>query len=151
MLRGACYDGEWQPPYAPFAEAIIEYAHHTEPAEFAAALGKRASIIARIAPALHESVEGISEPAQLDKEDERFRLFDAVAQFFIAISQRSPLLLLLDDLHWADRGTVAMLSHVAHFVPANPFLLLGAYRDAEVDRKHPLTTALAAMSRTRNF
>ena len=69
-------------------------------------VGETRSIPARIAPGLRESLDGISEPAPLDKEDERFRLFDAVAQFFIALSQRAPLLLVLDDLHWADRGTV---------------------------------------------
>ena len=58
---------------------------------------------------------------------------------------------MLDDLHWADRGTVAMLSHVAHFVPANSIFLIGAYRDAEVDRKHPLADALAGISRLSNF
>ncbi len=151
ILRGACYDGEWQPPFAPFAEAIAEYARHADAAEFAAVLGKRGSIIARIAPALRESLGEVTEPAALHKEDERFRLFDAVAQFLIALSHRTPLVLVLDDLHWADRGTVSMLSHVAHFVAANPILLLGAYRDAEVERKHPLTAALAGLSRVRNF
>ncbi len=151
VLRGACYDGGWQPPYAPFAEAIGAYAHHADPVEFAAVLGRRASIIARIAPSLRESLHHVSEPAPLDKEEEHFRLFDAVAQFLIVLSQRVPLVLVLDDLHWADRGTVAMLSHVSHFVPANSILLLGAYRDAEVDRKHPLTAALAGISRSRNF
>jgi hypothetical protein len=49
-------------------------------------------------------------------------------------------------LHWAERGTAAMLSHLSHFVPANPILLLGAYRDAEIDRAHPLSAALAGIS-----
>src|SRR5277367_494834 len=79
------------------------------------------------------------------------RLFDAISQLAIAISRRTPLVLILDDLHWADRGTVAMLSHVAHFVSGNSILLIGAYRDAEVDRKHPLSVALLSISRQRNF
>ena len=90
VLRGACYDGGWQPPYAPFAEAIGAYAHHADPVEFAAVLGRRASIIARIAPSLRESLHHVSEPAPLDKEEEHFRLFDAVAQFLIVLSQRAP-------------------------------------------------------------
>ena len=69
----------------------------------------------------------------------------------IAVSQHRPLVLILDDLHWSDRGMMAMLSHVAHFVPGNPIFLIGAYRDAEVDRKHPLSGALAILSRLRNF
>ncbi|MGO9452458.1 MAG: ATP-binding protein [Candidatus Binataceae bacterium] len=151
LIRGACYEGEWQAPYGPFAEAIIDYARHVEPVELAAALGKHASILVRVAPALRELVPNIAEPAPLDKEEERFRVFDAVAQFLIAASQRAPLVVVLDDLHWADRGTVAMLGHVAHFVPANSILLIGAYRDAEVDRKHPLAGALAGIGRLRNF
>ena len=151
VLRGACYDGEWQAPYGPFGEAIVDYARHTDRTEFAAVLGQRASIVARIAPALRELVGDISEPAALDKEEERFRVFDAVVQFLIAVSQRAPLVLVLDDLHWADRGVAAMLSHIAHFVSSNRILLIGAYRDAEVDRKHQLAGALAGIGRLRNF
>jgi class 3 adenylate cyclase/tetratricopeptide (TPR) repeat protein len=151
VVTGVCYDGEWQAPYGPFAEAVVECSRRLQPAEFAAALGKRAQIIARIAPALNEILGDVPEPPPLDKEEERMRLFDAIAQLLIAISRRAPLVLILDDLHWADRGTVAMLSHVAHFVSASPILLIGAYRDAEVDRKHPLAVALLGISRQRNF
>ena len=150
FLQGCCYHGEWHPPYGPFAEAILKYSREA-PREFVEAIGKRASIIARIAPALHDSLPDIPEPVSVDKEEERFRLFDAVSQFLIALSQRKPVALVLDDLHWADRGTVAMLSHIAHFVPAHPILLIGAYRDAEVDRKHPLSGALVGLGRMRNF
>ena len=151
VLRGACYDGEWQRPYGPFAEAIIEYARHAQPTQLAAALGNSAPIIARIAPALREQLGDIPEPAALDKDEERFRLLDAVSQFLIGVAQHTPLVLVLDDLHWADRGTVGLLSHVAHGVPANPMLLIGAYRDAEVDRMHPLSRAIVTIRRLPNF
>jgi class 3 adenylate cyclase/tetratricopeptide (TPR) repeat protein len=150
VLQGSCYDGEWHPPYGPFAEAILGYAREA-PDRFTDAIGKRAPILARIAPALHDTLGDIPEPVAVDKEDERFRLFDAVAQFLIAVSQHKPLVLILDDLHWSDRGVISMLSHVAHFVPEYPILLIGAYRDAEVDRKHPLSGALASLSRLRSF
>jgi class 3 adenylate cyclase len=151
VLTGVCYDGEWQAPYGPFAEAIVDCSRWLEPAAFAAALGKGAPILARIAPALNELIANIQEPFALDKEEERVRLFDAVAQFLIAISRRTPLVLILDDLHWADRGTVAMLSHVAHFTASNAMMLVGAYRDAEIDRRHPLAGTIATMSRQQCF
>jgi class 3 adenylate cyclase len=151
VLHGSCYDGEWQPPYGPFAEAIANYARHAAPAELAAALGNYAATLARIVPGLRERVGGVSEPAPLDKDEERFRLLDAVSQFLIALSRKAPLVLVLDDLHWADRGTVGLLNHVAHIVNANPMLLIGAYRDAEVDRMHPLARALATVRRLPNF
>ncbi len=150
VLHGSCYDGEWHPPYGPFAEAILGYARQS-PKEFADVIGKRAPILARIAPALHDAIGDIPEPAAVDKEDERFRLFDAVSQFLIAVSQKAPLVLILDDLHWSDRGVISMLSHVAHYVPEHSILLIGAYRDAEVDRKHPLSGALASLTRLRSF
>jgi predicted ATPase len=119
--------------------------------ELVAALGRNASTIARIAPALRERLGDIPEPASLDKEEERFRLLDAVTQFLISVAQKAPLVLVLDDLHWADRGTVGLLGHMAHNVTSNPILLIGAYRDAEVDRMDPLTRAVAAIRRLPNF
>src|ERR1700689_1307654 len=147
VITGACYDGEWQAPYGAFAEAVIDCSRRLQPAEFSAALGKYGPIMARIALALNETLGDVQEPPPLDKEEERVRLFDAVSQFLIAISRQAPLVVILDDLHWADGGTAAMLSHVAHFAPANPILLIGAYRDAEVDRRHPLATTVGAISR----
>ena len=149
VLRGACYDGEYQRPYGPFAEVLVEYARKADPDELKL-FNRSAPLLARIAPALREHLKDIPEPVALDKEDERFRLFDALSQFLIGVSQQRPLVVLLDDLHWADRGTVAMLGHVAHFVPANAILLIGAYRDAEVDRNHPLMGAVASIRRLRN-
>jgi predicted ATPase len=114
-------------------------------------LGERASILARIAPSLRDQVANLAEPVALEKDEERFRVFDAMSQFLIAAANNTPLVVVLDDLHWADRGTVAMLSHVAHFVPDHRILLVGAYRDAEVNRKHPLTGALGGIRRLRDF
>jgi class 3 adenylate cyclase/tetratricopeptide (TPR) repeat protein len=147
VLRGACYDGEWQPPYGPFAEFIGNYAREAENADLKEVIGNGAPTLARIAPALHRKLSDIPEPAALDKDEERLRLLDSVSQFLIALSRRAPLVLVLDDLHWADRGTVGMLNHVAHFTGANPILLIAVYRDAEVGPTHPLSAAVAAMRR----
>ena len=151
VIQGACYDGEWQPPYGPFAEAIADYARHAPAAELTAALGSYTSTLTRIVPSLRRRVGDVSEPATLDKDEERFQLLDAVSQFMITVARHSPLVLVLDDLHWADRGTVGMLSHVANHVGAHPILLIGAYRDAEVDRMHPLARAFATMRRLPDY
>jgi len=151
VLRGACYDGEFQPPYGPFAEVIVEYARSASPEEVNAVFGACAPTLARIAPALRRYLGDLPEPPELGKEEERFRLLDAVAQSLIAISEMNPLVLIFDDLHWADRGTVAILNHVSHFVPSHRILLLGAYRDSEVGQRHPLSGALAGIRRLRDF
>ena len=60
---------------------------------------------------------------------------------------RTPVVFVLDDLHWADKGTLAMLRHVARFAPQHRLLLLGTYRDGELDAQHPLADALGALYR----
>src|SRR5262249_31939260 len=78
---------------------------------------------------------------------ERLRLLDAVSQLLIAASERAPVVLVLDDLHWADRDTIAMLRHVARAVSQHHLLVVGLYRDVELDRQHPLADALGALRR----
>ncbi|HEY8172259.1 MAG TPA: AAA family ATPase [Dehalococcoidia bacterium] len=147
VLRGRCFEGEWTPPYAPFAEAIADHATAAQRDELAKDLGYGAAAVARIAPAIRDALPGVGDAPALQPDEERFRLLDAVSQFLIALSERQPVLLMLDDLHWADRGTIAMMRHVARFAPKHRILVLGAYRDVELDRQHPLADALSALRR----
>ncbi len=148
---GRCYEGEWAPPYGPFAEVIEEYARSAEPEALREDLGLGAGPVARLVSSLRERLPDIPEPVPLQPDEERFRLLDAVSQFLIAASQRAPVVLVLDDLHWADKGTIAMLRHVARFAPRHRILLLGAYRDVELDRRHPLSDALGVLHRETNY
>src|SRR5207244_5141211 len=107
--------------------------------------------VARIVPGVRTRLPDISEPVALQPDEERFRLLDAVAQFLIAVSVRAPTIVVLDDLHWADKGTIAMLRHVARFAPRHRLLLLGTYRDVEVDRQHPLAEVLGTLRRETNY
>ncbi|HEY7268591.1 MAG TPA: AAA family ATPase, partial [Dehalococcoidia bacterium] len=147
VLWGRCFEGDYQPPYGPFAEAVAEYARAVSPEELRSDMGYGAAALARLAPDLRTALPDLPEPEPLQPDEERYRLLDAVAQLFIAAAKRAPLVLVLDDLHWADKGTVAMMRHVVRFAPSNRMLVLGAYRDVELDRQHPLADALAAMPR----
>ena len=151
VLWGRCYEGEWAPPYGPFAEAIADHAHNVEPEELRQNLGFGGPPLARLVSALRERLSDIPEPVPLQPEEERFRLLDAASQLLIAISQRAPLVVVLDDLHWADGGTIAMLRHTSRFVSRNRILMLGAYRDVELDRRHPFADALGALRRESPF
>src|SRR5438876_5447798 len=147
VLPGRCYEGEWAPPYGPFVEAIEAYARAVTAEELRADLGYGAPPLARLIPSLRERLPGIAEPAPLPADEERFRLLDAVSQLLIAASERAPILLVLDDLHWADRDTIAMLRHVARAVARHRMLVLGLYRDVELDGQHALADALGARRR----
>ena len=147
VLWGRCYDGEWAPPFSPFAEAIKQYAESLGPEALRLGLGTNAGVLARIVPALYERVGDIAEPPTLPAESERYRLLEAVSELIASLTAQAPLVLVLDDLHWADNGTIAMLRHVARTAKGQRLLILGAYRDIELDRQHPLAAALADLRR----
>jgi class 3 adenylate cyclase/tetratricopeptide (TPR) repeat protein len=147
MLWGRCYEGDWAPPFSPFTEAIRQYAETTDDAALRSALGKDAGVVARLVPALRDRLPDISEPSQLPPEGERYRLLETVSSFFGSVATARPLVLVLDDLHWADSGTIAMLRHVARQATGQRVLLLGAYRDVELDAQHPLAEALPDLRR----
>lgn len=147
VLWGACYDGEWAPAYGPFAQALTTYAREADVEHLRADLGSGAAPIARVVPAIRERLPDIPEPAALHPDEERFRLFDAVGQFLSAIAARQPIVFVADDLHWAEMDTIALLRHVARLAPQRPLLLLGSYRDVELDPHNPLADTLGVLYR----
>ena len=151
VLWGHCAEGDWAPPYAPFAEVLESLTSGPLPEELRADLGPAGSVVAQIAPGLRQAVPDLPEVVAVQPDEERFRLLEGVAQVLAARARRSAVLLCLDDLHWADVSTVAMLRHVARSAPGQRLLILGTYRDAEVGAGHPLHEALGALRREVEF
>ena len=87
-----------------------------------------------------------AEPAQA-----RFRLFDSVTAFLRAASAEQPILFVLDDLHWADAGTLALLEFLARDLEGSRLLVVGTYRDVELTKGHPLAATLAELTRERVY
>src|SRR5262249_40517129 len=151
VLWGRCYEGEAARPFGPFAEALGEYARSATPEVLRADLGLHAAPLPPALRLLRERFSDLPDPVALEPAEERVRLLDAVAQSLLALAARVPTVLVLDDLHWADAGTVAQLQHVARFAPRAPLLVLGAYRDVEVAAHHPLTEALGTLPRETSY
>jgi class 3 adenylate cyclase/tetratricopeptide (TPR) repeat protein len=147
VLRGGCFEAEWSPPYAPFAEALGAHAASARPEELRADMGPGTAAIAQLVPAVRQALADVGDPPPLQPDEERFRLIDAVASFFLARARRAPVLVCLDDLQWADKGTVAMLRHVARLAPRGRVLVVGAYRDGEVEKTEALVEALGSLRR----
>ncbi|MGH7864141.1 MAG: ATP-binding protein, partial [Candidatus Binataceae bacterium] len=147
---GSCYDRDDPVPFIPFVE-ILEAALAQSPdlAGFRHALGDDAPEIARLLPQLRRSFPDIPAPIELAPEQSRRVLFSAVAELVARTSRTTPVLFLLDDLHWADEGTLLLLSHVAQFVPSLPVMIVGTYRDFELDPGGHLTRTLDEMIRHR--
>ena len=145
VLAGRCLEGGWAPPFRAFAEAIAGYGELASPRQLRADLGVAGSALARIAPRLCEPLPDLAALPSLQPDEEQFRLLDAAAQFFAAVSARAAVLLVLDDLQWADAGTAMMLRHVARGCGHRRLLIAGAYRTTEVAAQDPLADVLGAM------
>jgi class 3 adenylate cyclase/tetratricopeptide (TPR) repeat protein len=147
VLAGRCFEGEGARPYAPFAEALDTYAADVDRAELLSDLGSYGSEIATLAPRLRGRLPELPELSRLGGDGERTRLFYAVYELLLATARRAPLVLVLEDLHWGDGATIALLRYVARLAGAARLLVVGSFRDAELGRAQPLQVALAAMKR----
>jgi DNA-binding SARP family transcriptional activator len=145
VLIGRCVEGAWVPPFLPFAEAIAGYGETAGPERLRTDLGPAGAALVRIAPRLSELLPDLGPPAALQPDDERFRLLDAGAQFFTALSGQATVLLVLDDLHWADSGTAMMMRHIARACGRHRLLIAGAYRTTETANEDLLDDMLGAM------
>ena len=143
---GHCHEGEGVPPYWPWAEAIRSYVRDADPVGLAWELGSGAAEIARIVPELREQAGAAAEAGADEHEEARFRLFDAVATFLSGAARSRPLVLVLDDLHWADEPSLLLLRFLARGFGDSPLLIVGTYRDVELGRHHPLARTLSELA-----
>jgi DNA-binding SARP family transcriptional activator/tetratricopeptide (TPR) repeat protein len=118
VVMGRCSE-EPLAPFEPFAEALAQ---------------------AGAADAL--------QPGDTDDAGARHRLFDSVDSVLAGLAAAAPLLLLIDDFHWADRATLLLTSFLLRSSRGGPMLVLGTYRDTELGRHTPLTAALAELKRS---
>ena len=151
VLWGWCYEeGSLSLPYLPFVEALRAYVLSREPEDLRQELGSGAPDVARIVSEVRDILQ-VELRAPGDPEEDRYRLLQAVSDFLRNATQSQPLMLVLEDLHDADRGTLDLLTHVARNLAGERLLIVGTYRDVEVDRAHPLSAALANLRRISNF
>ena len=112
-----------------------------------AQLGDGAAELAQILPELRELLPGLPEPASVDSEGARFRLFDATARFLHNASESRPIVLVLDDLHAADTPSLLLLQFVARELSDSRILIVGAFRDVDPVPAPALTAMLAEVAR----
>jgi len=129
-------------PFEPFTEALGDYVHGCAGEVLATQLGPSGGELTRLVPDLATLVADLPAPLHADPETERYQLLEAVRGLLERIAQDRPLLLILDDLHWATKPDVMLLSHVLRSSAGVAMLVLCAFRDTEVDAAHPLKPLL---------
>ncbi|HEU0075337.1 MAG TPA: AAA family ATPase, partial [Dehalococcoidia bacterium] len=150
-LVGHCYEeGSLSLPYLAFVEAMRTYVLARDPDGLKSDLGTGAADVARIVSEVRDRVQVELRDAS-DPEDDRWRLLQSVTTFLRNAASVQPLVIVLEDLHWADRGTLDLLQHVARNLQGARLVVVGTYRDVEVDRTHPLSGTLAELRRASNF
>jgi len=142
VLSGWCHEGDGAPAYWPWVQVLRG---------FAPELGERAQRlvsveeVARLLPELRPKLTARREAAPFEGPEARFRLYEGIASFLRAAAEREPLVILLDDLHWADTSSLRLLAFVARELRDARVLVLGAYRPD--DRPEGLTETLAELAR----
>jgi class 3 adenylate cyclase/tetratricopeptide (TPR) repeat protein len=146
VLLGTC-DEDLAVPYQPFVEAVGHLVTVCPEGELRGALAERGGELTRLLPELPRRVSSLPPPQGGDPETERYLLFSAVVDLLAKVSSWRPIVLLLDDLHWATKPTLLLLKHLIRSGQPISLLVVGTYRDSDIGRGHPLTELLAELRR----
>lgn len=148
VLVGRCYETREPHPYIPFVE-IIETACNQAPSNeaFRAALGNNAPELAQLVPGLRRIFPDIPAPLELPPQQAQRYLFDSLQQFLERSAQARPVFLILDDLHWADEATLALLIHLARRIGQVAAVIVGTFRDTPAELSPSLVKALEDLIR----
>jgi len=138
-------------PYQSMVEALRQYVRGVTPRVVHQRLGAEAAELARLLPEVAEGVPQLAPPAEGDPESARYRMFGAVSALLDRAACDAPLLVVLEDLHWADRSTLLLLQHLLHAPAQVPLCLLLTYRGSEVGDAHPLAATFAELHRNQRL
>src|SRR3954466_9799152 len=147
VLYGAC-DAVVVTPYGPFVEALDHLARPLAGDELRAALGTNGGELTRLLPDLPARAGALAEPVSADPDTERHRLHTAVGDVLTAVSRERPVLLILEDGHWADTPTLLLLRYLARAAGNARLFVVATFRDAEADVPQRLADALADLRRS---
>jgi predicted ATPase len=151
VLWGRCYAEPGAPPYWPWVQVIRSYVRDHSADELRSQMGAGAADIAEVVSEVKEHLPDLQPPPALEPQQARFRLFDSITTFLKRASQFQPLMLVLDNLHWADRPSLLLLEFLAQELAETHLLLVGTYRDTELTRQHPLGQTLGELTREPLF
>lgn len=146
VLYGRCEE-ELVVPYGPWVEALRHCVLESYDEALRVHVERHGGELCRLLPELARRIPGLPAPTQTDPESERYLLFGAVDGLMAQLAERERLVVVLDDLHWADKGSLLLLRHLVGQGDLERVLLLATYRASDITRRHPLSDALADLRR----
>ncbi|MBL4687356.1 MAG: AAA family ATPase, partial [Nannocystaceae bacterium] len=140
VLTGRSFEGEGAPAFWPWVQ-ILRRAIEVEVID-PHALGLHTAELAALVPEIRDRVPNVPEPPGVTADQARFRQFDAVATVLCTAARRHPLVIVLEDLHWADTPSLRLLQFLAGVMGETRMLLVATYRDVTLPRTAPLARVL---------
>lgn len=134
-------------PYQPFVEALRSSVAAYSPVMLHQRLHGLERDLGRVFPELLGRLSEPSDSIPSDPESERYRLFEAIAGLVTGITATRSAILILDDLHWADKPTLLLLRHIVRSAQDAALLIVVCYREMELARSHPLVDLVADLRR----
>ena len=133
VLYGRCSRREGKIPYAPWIEQIREYVRTNPPQLLFKVVGNHGGEVAKLVPEVTAALGPVTASSSGSVDQDRLRFLDAITQLAVNASKETPLLLIMDDMNWADAGSLDLLLSAAREAAAQHMLLVGIYRDVEVE------------------
>lgn len=147
VLYGAC-DAVVRTSYQPFVEALSALVRDTDPDQLREDMGSGGGELTRLLPDLASVAGPLPAPLSGDQDTERHRLHLAVAELLRNTSMRRPVLLVIEDGHWADTASLLLLRHLARDAADARMLVVATFRDTEADVPAELSDTLADLRRS---
>jgi class 3 adenylate cyclase/tetratricopeptide (TPR) repeat protein len=147
VYTGNCLDMESPPPYQPAIDHLEQAARAASPQGFRTALGVNAPEVAKLLPSLRQRYDDIPPSPDLTPEQERRYMLHGMGEFIERAATNQPMVLVYEDLHWADESTLLLLRHLGGRAQQLPVLIIGTFRDDELEPGRPLTTAIGPLFR----
>ncbi len=147
VYTGNCLDMESPPPYQPAIDHLEQAARTASPEGFRTALGVNAPEVAKLLPSLRQRYDDIAPSPELTPEQERRYMLHGIGEFIERAANSRPMVLTYEDLHWADESTLLLLRHLGGRAAQLPLLIIGTFRDDELEPGRPLTTAIGPLFR----
>jgi class 3 adenylate cyclase/tetratricopeptide (TPR) repeat protein len=146
VLLGRCQEGLGV-PYQPISEALGHFVSHAPEPLLSSHIATFGSELTRLVPTLRRRTPGVPSPLASDAETERHLLFRAVVGLIVEASMICPMVIVLDDLQWADSASLQLLRHIVATSEPMRLLVIGLYRDNDLSSSDPLVETLAALRR----
>ena len=148
---GHCLEGEEAVPYLPFVEILESCADRAaDPRALRKLLGDEGAELSRLMPKLRRVLPQLPVPLELEAREARRHLFNSYCDFVARLASEQSALVILEDLHWADDSTLSLLDHLVKRLSKLPLLIVGTFRDADLDVSIALAKSLEDLLRGRS-